>query len=316
MDGLDSESSPLTLIMRDTKTLPRPFLKWAGSKKQLLKPIRDCILRGLKDSQYSVFVDGFLGCGAVTFMFLNELAEISGVKHFVANDYNADLILCFQMVKERPVDLIKELKRLEFNFRNATVPEDYYLKIRAYYNDSESCSDPVERSAILVFLNHTCFNGLYRVNSLGAFNVPFNKNPNSKIFDQAVLVADSILFQSRNVQFCCGDFQVHPKWYRNKPGETLFYFDPPYRPLTPTSSFRRYTKSTFDESEQLRLAQYCVALCNDGAGVVTSNSYTQVDYYQKNYNGFTLETVQTTRYLNACVKKRGIVKEVLLSRFS
>ena len=310
MDVVDTKEFAGYLNMKNLKDFPRPFLKWAGSKKQLLTPIKEKIKFALDKYHYNVLVDGFLGSGAVTFLMINEFGD--RVEEILANDCNADLVNCFKVVKKNIKELISRLKLLEAEFRNTKFGEEFYKRVRAEFNDRITCQASVDRAANFIFLNHTCFNGLYRVNSKGEFNVPYGKNQNAKIFDEDLLVLDSEAFKC--VNFKNEDFEmdkVAPGW----PSGVLFYFDPPYRPISKTASFSKYTKRDFGESEQLRLAQYCCWLCDKGAGVIASNSDTSDNFYKDNYKGFELERVLTMRMMSADISRRGRVSEVLLSRF-
>ena len=310
LDVMDTKEFASYLNMKNLKNQPRPFLKWAGSKKQLLIPIKEKVKYALDKYSFDMLVDGFLGSGAVTFMMVNEFGDC--VKEILANDCNADLVNCFKAVQKNVKGLISRLKLLEADFRRTKYPEGFYKKIRSEFNDKVSCRIGVDRAADFIFLNHTCFNGLYRVNSRGEFNVPYGKNQKAKIFDEDLLLLDSEAFKC--VNFKVGDFEVdkvEPGW----PSKVLFYFDPPYRPISKTASFSKYTKGDFGESEQLRLARYCCRLCDNGAGVIVSNSDTADDFYEENYKGFEIQRVRTIRMMSADVRRRGQVSEVLLNRF-
>jgi len=318
--GVGTEEPSGVVSMASKDILPRPFLKWAGSKKQLLPSIRALIYGWInKGCSYDTFVDGFLGGGAVSFMVMNELAGLlpgpTSIEQIFAYDCNADLIQCFCVVQNNIDALVKELKRLEQEFRSAKDGQEYYLVCRKLFNDRVKCTDAVERASLLIFLNHTCFNGLYRVNSNGEFNVPYGHNKNAAIFSEELLRVDSDAFNKWAVSFTCADFSTIPAHCAKFPDRTIYYFDPPYRPRSTTSSFNKYNKNDFGEDEQMRLAQHCVQLCKSGASVIASNSDVGDDFYKKNYKGFKVDMVEAVRMVNADVSKRGKVSEVLLSKF-
>lgn len=314
VDGLDSET-PTRIMSKEISA--RPFLKWAGSKKQLLGAIKGCLPVAFYNGCYKTFVDGFLGGGAVTFMAMNEFADECGgrVQSIVANDANADLIGCFRAVKNQVEPLISALEKLQADFHSSKDGGAYYNHVRDLFNDRARCSSQLDRAACFIFLNHAGFNGLYRVNADGDFNVPYGHRQSAIIFSPELLRVDSALFRRCNVDFCVGDFEIDDSHYGGRADETLFYFDPPYRPVSHTASFRNYTKDSFGEQEQVRLARHCVALCEKGAGVIASNSDTPDNFYERYYTGFEIRRVETKRMVNANVKKRGKVSEVLLSRF-
>jgi DNA adenine methylase len=296
--------------MENKKNEPRPFLKWAGSKKQLLVPIREKLKYALDKYNYHIMIDAFLGSGAVTFMMINEFGK--DIEEIIANDCNKDLMNCFGVVKSNAKALIECLKDLENEFRRTSCAEGFYKNIRETFNNHSIRQSKIRRAAYFIFLNHTCFNGLYRVNSKGEFNVPYGKNQKVKIFNEELLYLDSEAFKC--VNFRVGDFEIDVQDSR-LPSEGVYYFDPPYRPISKTSYFSQYTKNDFGEQEQLRLAKYSCRLCNEGAGVIVSNSDSDDDFYKENYIGFTIDKVKTVRMLSADTSKRGAINEVLLSRF-
>ncbi len=291
-----------------------PILKWAGGKKRLIDQLRAYFPHEFPKR----YVEPFVGGGALLFWMLENL-EYFGIDEVLANDKNVDLIQMYQTVKLNVDALIEQLEELQAEIRKASDSEEYYLLRREEYND-DSCTDTLRRSALMIFLNRTCFNGLYRVNSKGKFNVPYGKKQFVNIFDPEVLRADSeafgcVTFTHEGYQeaiFRDGDFN-----------DVFYYFDPPYRPLTPTSSFASYTKDAFGEKEQIALARHCKMLHEEfHAWWMLSNSYTKDarpddDFYERNFEdeGFHVKVVTAPRMINAKASKRGAIKEVLIMNY-
>ena len=212
-----------------THTSAKPFVKWVGGKTQLLEDIRRSLPSDFSQKKDIVYIEPFVGGGAVLFWILQQFSHI---KKAIINDINPHLITTYRVIKEQPDKLIKLLK----SFQSEYIPLDenkrksYYLNKRDIYN-SFSLSD-IEIAALFIFLNRTCFNGLYRVNSKGKFNVPHGRYANPKICDEETILADSQILQK--VEILCGDFAETIAYATPN---ALFYFDPPYKPLSKTSSF-------------------------------------------------------------------------------
>ena len=245
-------------------TSAKPFVKWVGGKTQLLKDIKHALPANLAQTKDIIYVEPFVGGGAVLFWILQQFPNI---KRAVINDINPHLITTYKIVKEQPGKLIERLKV----FQNEYIPlgeEDrkaYYLAKRDIYNNSSL--PEVEIAALFIFLNRTCFNGLYRVNSKGKFNVPHGKYATPRICDEDTILADSHILQK--VEILCGDF-AETAVYASP--NALFYFDPPYKPLSKTSSFNSYAKEEFDDNEQIRLRDFCSKIAGYKANFILSNS--------------------------------------------
>lgn len=236
--------------MKRLNTYPaRPFVKWVGGKTQLLDDIKKTLPRDLSRRNEMTYVEPFVGGGAVLFWILQEYPNITRA---VINDINAELICTYRVIKYDVENLILELSRLQNEYLplNEVDRKKYFLAQRERFNDRETSE--VEIAALFIFLNRTCFNGLYRVNSKGKFNVPHGRYANPKICDKETLRADSAVLQ--RVEILCGDFAQTSKYAHDN---VLFYFDPPYRPLTDTSAFTSYAKEGFDDAEQIRLRDFC-----------------------------------------------------------
>ncbi len=288
----------------------KPFVKWVGGKTQLLNEIAKSLPRNLADIKDVCYVEPFVGGGAVLFWILQQYPNITRA---VINDINAELICTYQIIKSDVHELIclldniqKEYYALDENDRKS-----YYLTKRALFNTKRNT--PVQTAALFIFLNKTCFNGLYRVNSKGEFNVPHGRYTNPKICDANNLLAVHRLLQK--VEIRCGDFAQTIEYASNK---TLFYFDPPYKPLSKTSSFTSYSSQGFDDLEQIRLRDFCEAVSKQKSFFVASNSDptnmdSSADFFDKLYLKFQIKRVAATRMINAVSSGRGKLNEVVIS---
>lgn len=228
----------------------KPFIKWVGGKGQLIEQLDSLLPDDFENWEDVTYIEPFVGGGAMLFYMLQRYPNI---KHAVINDVNPDLTNLYSVVRYFPEALVKSLSYIEnkyFALQNDEERRSFYLKRRDWYNAKNN--DCIENAALFIFLNKTCFNGLYRVNKKGLFNVPFGKCENPKICDSATIRKDSELLQ--RVKILTGDFE---KTFDYAKGNTLFYFDPPYRPITKTSAFTDYTKDSFNDDSQVRLKEYC-----------------------------------------------------------
>lgn len=291
-----------------------PIIKWAGSKQQLIKQLEAFLPTDFR--RLHTYVEPFVGGGALLFWILNNHA--GHFKTIIANDHNADLIRMYRCAQEDVESLIGELRALTSEFRQARDPCAYYLERRKEYN-CPLCTDQTRRSALLVFLNRTCFNGLYRVNQKGEFNVPYGQRPLVQIYNAEALRQTSEAL--KRVHFVCGGYELAGGELESQDG-TFYYFDPPYRPLTPTSNFTRYTKEIFGEAEQKKLASHCIDLHRRGAAWMLSNSDTRIKcpgdlFYKTHFEdyGFVIRQVMARRCVNSNAFKRGKIPEVLITSY-
>ncbi len=298
--------------MKRTETnAAKPFIKWVGGgKTQLLDDIKKSLPKDLNKREDMTYIEPFVGGGAVLFWILQEYPNI---KKAVINDINAELICTYCVIKNNVGSLIAELNRLQAEYLPLPTNErkEYFLAQRSLFN-SKSTTD-VQTAALFIFLNRTCFNGLYRVNSKGEFNVPHGRYPNPKICDEATLRADSELLQK--VEILCGDFARTGKYAGR---DVLYYFDPPYRPLTDTSAFTSYATGGFDDAEQTRLRDFCDEIARNHAMLVASNSDPQnVDsddrFFDRLYEMFYIKRVSAARMINSKGDGRGAVSELMIS---
>lgn len=274
---------------------PKPFVKWIGGKRQLLKQFRDMELYPPSkfDPVKNTYYEPFVGGGAVFFDMLPERAVLS--------DLNSDLVITYNTIKNNVEDLIYSLKKHKYE-------KDYYNKIRAI--DPSNISD-LDIASRFIFLNRTCFNGMYRVNSRGQFNVPFGKYSNPLICDEKNLrkVSDSL----KNVDILEQDYKKVA--LQAKKGDFV-YFDPPYFPVNPTSSFTSYTKEGFLEKEQIELRDIYETLHKRGVFVMLSNSDTPLinSLYSK-IEGVSIHKIEAGRSINSVGSKRGKILEVLVTNY-
>jgi DNA adenine methylase len=306
--------------MRLYSTKTKPFLKWAGGKGQLLDTIKDNFPRELMYGEIKKYVEPFIGGGAVFFL----VAQFYDFEELYIADINKELILAYKTIKNDVESLIDKLEKIKMEY--VPLPEDkrkeYFYAVRKKFNktlkaiDFKSYQpDWVERTAQIIFLNRTCFNGLFRVNSKGEFNVPFGKYKNPKILDAENLRVVSELLQRAKIK--CGDFTT----FEELIDESAFvYFDPPYRPLSETSSFTSYSQYTFDDNEQVRLANYYLKLSDKGAKLMLSNSdpknVDQEDnFFDDAYAGFVIKRVKASRNINSKGTSRGKINELLIMNY-
>ena len=288
----------------------KPFVKWVGGKTQLLDDIKKTLPRDLSQKNDVTYIEPFVGGGAVLFWILQEYPNITKA---IINDINEELICTYRVIKSDVERLILELTRIQAKYLalNDVARKEYYLSQRERYNENNK-SD-IETAALFIFLNRTCFNGLYRVNSKGKFNVPHGRYKNPKICDVETLRADSVVLQ--RVDILCGDFAQTGKYADNK---ALYYFDPPYRPLTETSAFTSYAKDGFDDAEQTRLRDFCEQIATHKSLFVASNSDPQnVDnedeFFEHLYNKFSIKRVTAARMINSKGNGRGAISEIMIS---
>lgn len=296
-----------------TKLLPRPFLKWAGGKTQLLSTIESYLPETFRKEKAVTYIEPFVGGGAMLFFLLQKYPNI---KQAIVNDINPHLVNAYAVIRDNPYSLIEALGEIQDKYRSLKDHEyqkEYYLDIRRQFNEGNLSI--IEDASYMIFMNRTCFNGLYRENSKGSFNVPFGRYNNPTICDEALIISDSELLQK--VEILHGDFEA-TKSHIN--GYTFFYFDPPYRPLDATSSFNSYVKESFNDDEQKRLKDFYADLSSQGCHEILSNSdgkgRDENDvFFDELYKDFTIERVYARRFINANPSKRGALTELLIRNY-
>ncbi len=289
----------------------KPFVKWAGGKSQLLYEIDSLIPTYLKQNRFT-YIEPFVGGGAVLFWVLQKYPNI---ERAIINDINSDLTNSYETIKENVEELIAILKKWEKEYHSLKdKPEEkkeYYYSKRKLFNSR--VSDKTTQTALFIFLNRTCFNGLYRVNRKNEFNVPIGSYKTPMICDEDNLRAVSQALQK--VTILNGDFEETLRYAKNN---TLFYCDPPYKPLNDTSNFNSYAKEEFDDNEQIRLAKFCKKIDSLGYQWILSNSDVKVEnpnnnFFDELYSEFNIKRVKARRSINSNPEKRGELTELLIT---
>ncbi len=285
----------------------KPFVKWAGGKTQLLKEIDSKI-----SSNTHTYIEPFVGGGALLFYLLHHYPNL---KKIVVNDINTDLINTYKTIKQNVEELISILQKWQNEYYdllgNEEDKKEYYYSKRELFN--KRTSNIVTQSALFIFLNKTCFNGLYRVNRKNEFNVPIGSYKKPLICDAENLKA--VHFALQKVEVLNGDFEQTLSFAEK---ETLFYFDPPYKPLNKTSSFTSYAKDEFNDDEQIRLANFCEKINSLGYSWILSNSDMGGEnlndgFFDNLFKDFQINRVLAKRSINANPNKRGQLTELLIT---
>ena len=267
-----------------------PLLKWVGGKRQLLSDIIPMI-----DNKCSTYVEPFIGGGAVLFSMQPKKAII--------NDYNHELINVYKVVR----DNLDELLELLY-IHQANNSSEYYYEVRAWdRGDYLNKMSSIEKAARIIYLNKTCYNGLYRVNSAGQFNSPYGRYKNPNIVNEAVLKAVSNYFKNNDIDIRNGDYR---DTLINLDKRSFVYLDPPYMPISSSSSFTGYTEGGFGYNRQVELKEECDKLTQQGIRFVQSNS--DCDEIRELYKEYKIKTVKAKRSINSVAKKRGEINEVLI----
>ncbi len=291
----------------------KPFLKWAGGKGQLIREIEKYYPFGTTITKYA---EPFVGGGAVLFDILNK----HKVNEIYISDTNAELINAYKIVR----DNIEELIELLQTYQSEYIPletedrKEYYMSKRESFNELKVNGNEktnIEKAALMIFLNKTCFNGLYRVNKKGLFNVPMGSYKNPMICDEDNL--RRVSYKLQNVMIVCGDYRESRDFIDEN---TFVYFDPPYRPITDTASFTAYTENLFNDEEQIELARFVDEMHKKGAKIVVSNSdpknsNTEDDFFDNIYKAHKIKRVEATRMINCNSEARGRIRELLISNY-
>jgi len=299
----------------------KPFLKWVGGKTQLLGELEAKIPSHIKETGIiNSYIEPFVGGGALFFYLQNNYQ----IKKSVIIDNNPDLILTYKTIKQEPDALIKSLSSLQKKYHKLDnrEREELYYKIRESYNNQKKRMNYdvfsktwIKRASFILFLNRTCFNGLFRENSNGMFNVPHGKYKNPKICDSENI--RNVSKALKNTVILCDDFSKCKIYAKNG---SLVYFDPPYRPLNTTSSFTAYTKNGFCDKEQIRLASVYKELADKGSFLILSNSDPTNEnkndsFFDEIYKDFNINRVLANRMINCNGDKRGQIKELLIANY-
>lgn len=293
--------------------MAKPFLKWAGGKTQLINEIENSFPKNFKSEPFK-YIEPFVGSGAILFWIIRNFPHVEKI---VINDINEDLINAYQVVATSPNDLIQILQKFEQEFHklegNKEIKKKYYYSKRDLFNTRNS--NPILQAALFIFLNRTCFNGLYRVNKKNQFNVPIGSYKKPTICDTENLLAANEALQ--RVIIMHGDYE---QTLDEAESNTFFYLDPPYKPLSNTSSFNSYSKENFNDSEQIRLRDFCKKLEEEGYKWMLSNSDVKDknpndDFFDEIYSEFSINRVKARRSINANANKRGKLNELLITNY-
>lgn len=298
----------------------KPFLKWAGGKGQLLEVISGRFPRELSDGMLRRYVEPFVGGGAVFF----HVAQVFRFDEIILIDANEELVLTWCAIRDAVEPLIKRLRGVLYQYMSLAQAgqQKLFLETRDAFNNGRPHYDfknppegGVERAAQVIFLNRTCFNGLFRVNNRALFNVPFGKYKSPSICDAKNLRQVSTLLQGVRIE--CADFERAAEYVDR---ETFVYLDPPYRPISRTASFNSYAAGAFGDEEQRRLASFYTSMDARGAKLQLSNSDPRNenpddDFFDRLYEQFTIERVPATRCINSNPEKRGAIMEILVRNY-
>ena len=274
------------------KSVPRPFLKWAGGKRQLLPVLLQSI-----PEHFEAYHEPFLGGGALFFALMRK----NKIKKAFLSDINCELIETYQAIRDIPDEVLALLRDYPYS-------KDFFYTLRSRDRNSLSLA---ERAARMIYLNKTCYNGLYRVNKKGQFNVPFGRYKNPKYYDPENILAVSQSLQG--VWLECASFEIVLQ--NASPGDFV-YFDPPYIPKSPTSSFTSYTSTEFSLREHEQLRDVCLELNQRNVKVLLSNSYTEHIFDLFRNTDFEIYVTYSNRFINSKPTKRGKIPEVLIANYS
>ena len=275
---------------------PKPFVKWVGGKRQLMQDLENNFPK-----QFSTYHEPFLGGGAVMFNLLTKKPQLS----CNVSDFNSDLILAYVTIRDKLEKLIESLENHSKNYhKNST---EYYYEVR-----KQEPKQQIEKVSRLLFLNKTCFNGLYRVNKKGQFNVPLGRYTNPNIVNKENLTAVSKILQSKKIKISCRDFEA--VLGDAKKGD-LVYFDPPYQPVSSTANFTSYTHRDFTEDDLERLAKLADQLHSKGCYVLLSNSNSKTvkDFFSKKH--WKISSINVNRAINSNAQKRTGHKEIIIKNY-
>ena len=277
-------------------TEPKPFVKWVGGKRQLMQVLEDNFPK-----QFGTYHEPFLGGGAVMFNLLSKEAKLS----CNVSDFNSDLILAYVTIRDKLRKLIESLENHSKNYHKDSV--EYYYEVR-----KQEPKQQIEKVSRLIFLNRTCFNGLYRVNKKGQFNVPLGRYTNPNIVNKENLTAVSKILDSEKIKISCRGFEAVLD--DAKKGD-LIYFDPPYQPISSTANFTSYTHRDFTEKDLERLVDLANQLNSKDCHVLLSNSNSKIvkDFFSEKH--WSISEINANRAINSDSKKRTGHKEIIIKNY-
>ncbi len=298
--------------------IAKPFVKWAGGKGNLLRQLEALLPTNFDALQNVTYIEPFVGGGAMLF---HMLQTHKCIKKVVINDINKDLIRCYELIVKSPQELIERLKLLEKNYYSVDflARKEVFYAYRDMYN-SEGIH-PDERAALFIFLNHTCYNGLYRVNASGKFNVPYGRYNNPNICNEKLIMANHNLLSSVELVIRApGDYKLV---YHNlsRKHNNFVYLDPPYRPIIKgTSSFKEYSNCPFGDAQQIELKYFCDKLSSMNCQVMLSNSDSKNldgdSFFEQLYKGYSIRRILAPRFINSNPEKRKKLNEIVIRNFA
>ena len=284
----------------------KPFLKWVGGKRKLIPQLEAKFPKYIKSNEFT-YVEPFLGGGAMFFYLITKY----NIKKAYLNDLNDKLIDCYQNVKEHSERLIKQLKKLEKDYYSFKDRKSYYYEKRDEFNSSKLS---IKKSALLIFLNKTGFNGMYRENSKGEYNIPVGSMNNPLICDEDLIQNISNILNNNDIEFSSKSFEELIIDEKN----IFYYLDPPYMPISKTSSFTDYTSKNIYKNDivlQNKICEYCCKIDCSDSFFLQSNSY-QPDFFKGIYdNRFFFDKLEVTRTIGADGSKRNKIHEILIGNF-
>lgn len=299
----------------------KPFLKWAGGKAKLISIFEERYPIDLQNGEIDTYIEPFIGGGAVLFSIISKY----NFNKIVINDINSELTLTYRVIKDYPDKLISILDKMqeEYNcLESLEVKQEFFYLVREKFNESKGNINyekidekSIEHAASMIFLNKSCFNGLYRENKKGGFNVPFGKKEELKCYDKENIMAVSE--KLKNAIILNGDFEKVMDYVNN---HTFVYMDPPYRPLNATSNFNDYSKESFNDDTQIRLSKFYKELSEKGAKVMESNSDPKNtdendEFFDELYSDYKIERIYAARSINSKGNGRGKVSEILITNY-
>lgn len=295
----------------------KPFVKWAGGKGSLLKQLEELLPPNFDELSNVTYIEPFVGGGAMLFYMLQNHKCISRA---VINDINKDLIRCYQLITTDPRSLIERLRLIERNYYSVDIcaRKELYYAYRDMYNRDDVDLD--EKAALLIFLNHTCFNGLYRVNTSGKFNVPFGNYKKPIICNEEMIMTNHRLLSSIELIIRePGDYRFIQRNLSRK-NVNFIYFDPPYRPLLNECNFKSYSNSPFGDKQQEELKELCDKLTKQRCMIMLSNSDSKNEngesYFEDLYVDYYFDRVYAPRFINAFPEKRVKLTEVVIRNYN
>ena len=309
-------------MQKDNVFDAKPFLKWAGGKTQLLNEFDKRLPPEIKDSKViESYIEPFIGGGAM-FFFLKRKYDIK--KSFLF-DINQELIIAYKVIQKDYKALLDRLSEIKHKhiLKSEEMRKEHYYQIRDNYNKQienfnySSFNDEwIERVTYLIFLNKTCFNGLFRQNKKGEFNVPFGRYKNPSIYDKENII--KVNKALRNTEIFCGDFTSSRKYIHK---DSFVYFDPPYRPLNRTSNFTTYSKDGFLDEDQIRLARFFEEIDKQGAYLMLSNSDPKNkdindNFFDNLYKNYNINRIPAKRHINSNASKRGEINELIITNYT